>query len=53
MAPRGSKRSSEEVVETDRVEGFAHPRETYDFVGQDEALTRAARAIRGGHAPEG
>ncbi len=53
MAPRGSKRSSEEVVETDRVEGFAHPRETYDFVGQDEALTRAARAIRGGHAPQG
>lgn len=52
MAPRSSKRN-EEVVELDRVEGFAHPRETYELVGQDEALTRAARAIRSGHAPQG
>lgn len=52
MAPRAPKRN-EEMVELDRVEGFAHPRETYGFIGQDEVLARAARAIRSGHAPQG
>ena len=37
-----------EIVETDRLEGFAHPRETTRLIGQDEALARAARAIRSG-----
>src|SRR5437868_8484478 len=41
-----------EIVETDRLEGFAHPRETARLVGQDEALARAARAIRGGRPPQ-
>jgi DNA polymerase-3 subunit delta' len=50
MAPR-SKAKSEDVPETDRVEGFSHPRETLRLAGQDLALARAARAIRGGHPP--
>jgi DNA polymerase-3 subunit delta' len=41
-----------EIVETDRVEGFAHPREATSLVGQDVALARAARAIRGGRPPQ-
>ena len=41
-----------EIVETDRIEGFAHPRETARLVGQDAALARAARAIRGGRPPQ-
>lgn len=42
----------EEVVETDRIAGQAHPRETLRLVGQDEALARAARAIRGSRPPQ-
>jgi DNA polymerase-3 subunit delta' len=41
-----------EIVETDRVEGFAHPRETVRLIGQDIALPRASRAIRGGRPPQ-
>lgn len=41
-----------EIADTDRVEGFAHPREAHRLVGQDEALARAARAIRGGRPPQ-
>jgi DNA polymerase III subunit delta' len=41
-----------EIVETDRLEGFAHPRETHRLIGQDEALARAARAIRSGKPPQ-
>jgi DNA polymerase-3 subunit delta' len=41
-----------EIVETDRIEGFAHPRENERLVGQDDALARAARAIRGGRPPQ-
>jgi DNA polymerase III subunit delta' len=41
-----------EIVETDRLEGFAHPRETTRLIGQDEALARSARAIRGGRPPQ-
>src|SRR5580765_2960471 len=41
-----------EIVETDRLEGFAHPRETTRLIGQDDALTRAARAIRGARPPQ-
>jgi DNA polymerase-3 subunit delta' len=52
MASRGSKKPVENV-ELDRVEGFAHPREVYDLLGQDEALARVGRAIRSGHAPQG
>src|SRR5690242_10175257 len=49
MPPRKAK--PVEIVETDRLEGFPHPRETRRLVGQDEALSRAARAIRGGKPP--
>jgi DNA polymerase III subunit delta' len=36
------------VDEPDRIEGQPHPRETYDLVGQEEALSRASQAIRSG-----
>ena len=39
--------------EPDRIPGQPHPRETYELFGQDEALSRAARAIRGGRPPHG
>lgn len=43
---------SEELEETDRVAGAPHPRETFRLLGQDEALSRAARAIRSGKPPQ-
>lgn len=43
---------SEEIPQTDRIEGFAHPRETIRFVGQDDALARVSRAIRSGRPPQ-
>jgi DNA polymerase-3 subunit delta' len=52
MAPRTRTIKTEEVVETDRIEGFPHPRETLRLAGQDAALARAARAIRGEHPPQ-
>jgi DNA polymerase-3 subunit delta' len=51
MAPRRPK-SEEPAVETDRVTGQPHPRETFHLVGQDQALARAARAIRSGRPPQ-
>lgn len=42
-----------EPDESDRIEGFPHPREARDLIGQDVALSRAARAIRGGKPPQG
>jgi DNA polymerase III subunit delta' len=45
-------RKASEEPEPDRVEGQAHPRETYDLIGQDAALARAARAIRSGLPPQ-
>jgi DNA polymerase-3 subunit delta' len=44
---------SEDVEETDRIEGHPHPRETFRLTGQDAALARAARAIRSGKPPQG
>jgi DNA polymerase-3 subunit delta' len=44
-------RASAEPNDSDRVEGFAHPRETFALAGQDAALARAARAIRAGRPP--
>lgn len=52
MAPRARSTKTEDVPEIDRVEGFAHPRETFHLAGQDSALARAARALRGGHPPQ-
>jgi DNA polymerase III subunit delta' len=43
---------NEDVEETDRIEGFPHPRETFRLVGQNEAVIRAARAIRSGRPPQ-
>ena len=40
-----------ESNDSDRVEGFAHPRETFALLGQDAALARAARALRAGRPP--
>jgi DNA polymerase III subunit delta' len=45
-----AKRSSE-PNDSDRIEGFAHPRETFSLLGQDVALGRAARALRAGRPP--
>jgi DNA polymerase III subunit delta' len=42
-----------EPDESDRIEGFPHPRETAQFIGQDAVLARAARAIRSGRPPQG
>ena len=55
MAPKSSAKSkrSAEPVETDRLAGFAHPRQTTELIGQDIALARAARAIRSGKPPQG
>lgn len=44
---------SEDVPETDRIEGFSHPRETVRLVGHDAALARVSRAIRSGRPPQG
>lgn len=53
MAPRSRALKTEDVPETDRLEGFGHPRQTIRLAGQDMALARAARAIRSGHPPQG
>lgn len=45
-------RRESESEEPDRIAGYAHPRETYDLIGQDVALSRAARAIRSGRPPQ-
>jgi DNA polymerase-3 subunit delta' len=44
---------TEAVEETDRIEGFPHPRETFELVGQDDALSRISRAVRSGRPPQG
>jgi DNA polymerase-3 subunit delta' len=47
-----AKRSAApEPNDSDRIEGFSHPRENSDLVGQDIALGRAARALRAGRPP--
>ena len=45
-----AKRSAE-PNDSDRIEGFAHPRETFGLLGQEAALGRAARALRAGRPP--
>src|ERR1043166_2873233 len=47
-----AKRSTAPQIETDRLEGFAHPRQAMTLIGQDAVLARAARAIRGGRTPQ-
>jgi DNA polymerase-3 subunit delta' len=50
MAPRKPK--VVETVETDRVEGAPHPRETQRLIGQGAALATVARALRGHRPPQ-
>src|SRR5215470_11621906 len=50
MPPRRSK--DVEIPEPDRLEGFAHPRETVRLVGHEKALARASQAIRTGRPPQ-
>src|SRR5689334_5119345 len=49
MAKRS--RSSDEDFESDRVQGFPHPREAESLLGQEQALSLAATALRGGRPP--
>ena len=42
---------SQEPSDSDRIEGFAHPRETHALLGQEAALGRVARALRSGRVP--
>ena len=44
-------KGSTEAGDSDRIEGFAHPRETFMLLGQEAALGRAARALRAGKPP--
>jgi DNA polymerase-3 subunit delta' len=44
-------KASTDPSDSDRIEGFLHPREVTVLLGQDEALGRAARAIRSGRPP--
>lgn len=45
------KASSEEQFESDRIAGFAHPREAQSLLGQEQALALASQALRGGRPP--
>ena len=40
-----------EPNDSDRIEGFSHPRETMALFGQDLILARTARALRAGRPP--
>jgi len=47
-----AKRAREpEMLETDRLAGFSHPRETEILIGQAEPLDLASIALRGGRPP--
>ncbi len=41
-----------ENVETDRIEGVDHPRQTAHLIGQDAALAIVSRALRSGRPPQ-
>jgi len=41
-----------EIEETDRIEGFPHPRENPHLIGQEAALAIASRAVRSGRPPQ-
>src|SRR5438270_3374805 len=45
-----AKRSAE-PNDSDRIEGFDQPRESFTLLGQDDILRRAARALRAGRPP--
>jgi DNA polymerase-3 subunit delta' len=50
MPPRRPK--DVDAPEPDRLEGYAHPRETSRLVGHEDALARVAQAIRSGRPPQ-
>ena len=50
MSPARVRESDEE--EPDRIAGQPHPRDTYELWGQEQALARAARALRSGRPPQ-
>ena len=50
MPPR--RRKDTETPEPDRLEGHAHPRETFRFAGNEIVLARMAQAIRSGRPPQ-
>jgi DNA polymerase-3 subunit delta' len=43
---------SRPLVETDRIEGMDHPRQTVRLVGQDRAMAIVSRALRSGRPPQ-
>ena len=47
-----AKRSRPANVETDRIEGADHPRQTTRLIGQDGALAIVSRALRSGRPPQ-
>jgi DNA polymerase-3 subunit delta' len=47
-----ARKAAPSLEEADRVDGFVHPRESFEFFGQNQALMLAARAIRGGRPPQ-
>ncbi len=49
MAKRPSRTAATPVPDSE----FAHPRQTLSLMGQDLALGRASRALRGGRPPQG
>jgi DNA polymerase-3 subunit delta' len=40
-----------EPADSDQIEGFAHPRDSLDLLGQDAAVSRVSRALRAGRPP--
>lgn len=48
MAKRAS---APEPNDSDRIAGFAHPRETFALAGQEAAMVRVTRALRSGRPP--
>ena len=48
-----ARADKDEDPEFDRIPGLAHPRETFELIGQDDVLRIAATAIRGGRPPQG
>src|SRR5579871_3120465 len=51
MPPR--KTRDIEVPETDRLEGFPHPRENRPLIGHAEQLARVTRVLHAGRPPQG